>query len=85
MSLSIWFNSTVMVFWALGLIPYAMKSRRYWILLLSGIVLIPLEIFLTWNTREYPYNIVTGVGIFFMDLTIGLIVYFIKKRKGEYD
>ena len=85
MSLSIWFNSTVLVFWALGLVSYAMKTRKYWILLVSGLVLIPVEIFLVSDKHEYPKNIEVALSIFFFALAVGLVVYFIKKHRGEID
>ncbi len=85
MSLSMLFNSTVLVFWALGLVSYAMKTRQYWLVVVSWLMLIPVEIFLLSDKHEFPKNVEVALSILLFALIVGLVVYFIKKHRGEID
>ncbi len=59
---SIFFNSIFLVLWAVAFVPYTIREKKYGLLLATFLPLIPFEIYLSWNLREYPFNIMAGIA-----------------------
>ncbi|MFT5210933.1 MAG: hypothetical protein ACI9CE_002664 [Flavobacterium sp.] len=78
---SIVFNSTILVLWAVMFVPYVLQSKRFWMLGFSGLIIIPIEIYLSWELREYPFNIIVGFFMFFFALGGGFLMHYSNKRE----
>ncbi len=80
----IFFNSTVLVFWAVLFIPMILNAKKYWLLVLSGLVLVPLEIFLYWEVHDFPLNVLRGMFMFLLSLAGGYVMHhFNQKNEGD--
>jgi hypothetical protein len=84
MGLAILFNSTFLVLWAVVLIPHALANEKKWLIGLSGAVLLPIEIYLSWDLQEYPLNLLAGIFSFSLGLAGGYVTHFLDSKKlGE--
>ncbi len=79
----IMFNSTILVFWAVLLVPLIFKSRKYWLLVVSGCVLIPIEISLYRDLQEFPGYLLSAVLAYFLSLTGGFVMYHFNHKQVE--
>ena len=58
------FNSTLLVLWAVAFVPYALNAKKNWLIGFSGDLLLPLEVFLYWELHLFPYNVLMGILAF---------------------
>ena len=78
---SIFFNSIFLVLWAVAFVPYTIREKKYGLLLATFLPLIPFEIYLSWNLREYPYNIVAGILAASVGLGGGFLMHYFNERE----
>jgi hypothetical protein len=83
MDLAILFNATILVLWAVVVIPHALANDKKWLIGLTGAVLLPIEIYLSWDLREYPLNVLAGVFNFSLGLAGGYVFHFFESKKQE--
>lgn len=79
------FNASVLVFWSVLLVPYALKEKRYRLLGSTGAVMLIAEIFISMHFahREFPFNFFAGVASFLFGLIVGYVIYFIERKEHE--
>jgi hypothetical protein len=80
---AIFFNSIFLVLWAVAFVPYTIREKKYGLLLATFLPLIPFEIYLSWNLREYPFNIMAGVVNSFAGLGAGFLMHYFNERKRK--
>lgn len=79
------FNSTVLVLWATWTIPYALKHDKKWIIWLSSIVMLPIEIALClkWANRAFPFDLLAAFAIFLFALVGGHVAHHFYNKFSE--
>lgn len=80
---SIFFNSIFLVLWAVAFVPYTIREKKYGLLLATFLPLIPFEIYLSWNLREYPFNIMAGIASAFTGLAGGFLMHYFNERAKD--
>ena len=78
---AIFFDSIFLVLWAVVFVPYALREEKYGLLLSTFFSLVLFEIYLTWNLREYPYNIVAGILAASVGLGGGFLTHYFNERE----
>ena len=79
------FNGTILVLWAILLIPYALREDKKWMIGLTGAIILVIEVTLAmhYSHREYPYNFLVGILSFLIALSAGFAYYFFHSKHEE--
>ena len=73
MPISIVFASTILVFWAVAFVPYALKERRFGLLASVSTVVAGSYVYVSWDVRAFPYNLIGALLLFFLAFGGGIL------------
>ena len=79
------FNATVLVFWAVLLVPYALKENKKWLIGTTGAAMLVAEILLAINFAHHSFlvNFLVGTINFLLALGVGYLVHYFQSKKSE--
>ena len=68
------FNATVLVFWAVLLVPYALKENKKWLIGTTGAAMLVAEILLAINFAHHSFLVNFLVGTINFLLALGVVL-----------
>lgn len=75
------FDSTVLVLWAVAVVPYLLKEKRWSLLIASGTALLMIDIRLSWHLFDVPMNVITSIGVLCLALLGGCIQHHFNQKE----
>ena len=76
------YSSTVVVLWAVGLVPFCIQRKRVDLFVVSALAVLAGQIFFSSDVHPYPRNVIVAVAIVAFAAVGGYVQHLVNARDG---